>query len=92
MISSGDSGSGYVKPSCFSGGTAKKGVEVTEGTVLQSIDEDQAQCCSMAEQNGAKGWTWKAPPRPLSLAAHAAVGRNAKRFARRLTREQHSGA
>jgi len=63
MISSGDSGSGYSKPSCMAGGAHKAGVEITEGTVIASLDKDEMMCCERASDTPTlKGWTWK-PPR-----------------------------
>ena len=70
LISSGDSGSGYTKPSCAGGATSKRGVEITEGTLISSLDRDQMECCDFAnDQASAKGWTWKPPPQPTPPAA-----------------------
>jgi hypothetical protein len=62
MISSGDSGSGYVAPHC----TATSGVAdimVTKGTVKVIEHTNLLGCCSYAQEYAAKAYTWTPPPK-----------------------------
>ncbi|EDQ89292.1 uncharacterized protein MONBRDRAFT_32487 [Monosiga brevicollis MX1] len=61
LISSGDSGSGFTEPQCDPSKPGEKGVEVTKGELQTTENAEAYECCAMAQQTGAPGWTWYPP-------------------------------
>jgi hypothetical protein len=63
MISSGDSGSGYTPKGCDPSNPGKTGIAITQGTISQTLRGEAVECCEVAQQVSAKGWTWTPPSR-----------------------------
>jgi hypothetical protein len=61
MISSGDSGSGYTPPQCDPNNPGRAGLQITSGTLIGTEDAQALECCEIAQEEGAKGWTWYPP-------------------------------
>ena len=81
FISSGDSGSACSADTCTPS-KLKKGVEITAGEYLGAENAPVDQCCQIATEQGAKGFTWHPPPTPATPAQRAAA------FERKLVRSR----